>query len=87
LTGCPKNCGHGALDEVTNIIAYIAGAGAIIIIIVSAFKLITSGSDSSTNSRTDNDVEDARRSIVGAVIGLAIIALAKTIIIYVTSKF
>jgi hypothetical protein len=90
LTGCPPTgttgCGGGALGEITNIIAYVAGAAAVIIIIVSAIRLIGSGSDSSTNSRTDNDVEDARRSIGGAVIGLFVIVLAKVLITYVVSK-
>jgi hypothetical protein len=90
LTGCPPSgttgCGTGALGEITNIVAYVAGAAAVIIIIVSAIRLIASGSDSSTNSRTDNDVEDARRSIGGAVIGLAVIVLGKVLITYVISK-
>jgi hypothetical protein len=77
---------NGLFVKVTNIIAYAAGAIAIIIIIVGAIRFITAGSDLSTGSRTDTDVEDARRSIAGALIGLAIIILAKVFITYFVSK-
>ena len=74
------------LGDITNIVAYAGGVAAIIIMIVSALKLITSGSDVSTGSRTDTDVEDARRSIASALIGLAIIILARTLILFVLKK-
>jgi len=74
------------LTNITNIIAFAGGVAAIIIMIVSALKLITSGSDASTGSRTDTDVEDARRSIVSALIGLAIIILARLLILFVLKK-
>ncbi len=70
------------LVNITNIVAYIAGAVAVIMIIVGGIRFITAGSDVSTGSRTDTDVEDARRSVAGALIGLAVIVLAKTIITY-----
>ncbi|HEY5442183.1 MAG TPA: hypothetical protein VIJ68_01445 [Candidatus Saccharimonadales bacterium] len=74
------------LSEITNIVAFIAGAAAIIIIIVSALRFITSGSDVSTGSRTDTDIEDAKRSIASAIIGLGIIVAARTLLVYVISK-
>ena len=81
------NSSHSAiLLKVANIIAYLAGAIAIIIIIAGGIKFITSGSDVSTGSRTDTDVEDARRMIASALVGLAIIILAKAIITYVISR-
>jgi hypothetical protein len=76
----------GILAHITNIVAYIAGAAAIIIIIISALRFVTSGSDVSTGSRTDTDVEDARRSLAGAVIGLVVIALSRTIILYILNR-
>lgn len=82
----PNSGTDGLLIKITNIIAYIAGAIAIIMIIVGAIRLITSGSDVSTGSRTDTDVEDARRSIVSALVGLAVIVLARTIITYVIKR-
>lgn len=77
---------EGLLAGITNIVAFVAGAAAIIMIIISAIKFITSGSDLSTGSRTDTDVEDARRGLANAVIGLAVIVLARTIIIYVLNR-
>jgi hypothetical protein len=86
LTGCPSNCGSGELDHVTDIIAYIAGGAAVIVMIIGAIRFVTSGSDVSVGSRIDDDVLNAKRSITGALIGLAIIVLAKTLIVYVLSK-
>ena len=74
------------LAKITNIVAFVGGAAAIIIIIVSAIKFITSGSDVSTGSRTDLDVENARRGIANALIGLAVIVLARTLILFVLKK-
>ncbi len=77
---------NGLLARITNIVAFVAGAAAIIVIIVSALRFITSGSDISTGSRTDTDVEDARRSLIGAVIGLIVIVLARTLIVFIINK-
>lgn len=74
------------LLQITDIVAYIAGALAVIMIIVGAIRFITAGSDVSTGSRTDTDVEDARRSIVAALLGLATIVLARTLIFYLVSR-
>lgn len=82
----PLTGSNGILAHITNIIAFVAGAAAIIVIIVSALRLATSGSDVSTGSRTDTDVEDARRGIGGAVVGLAIIVLGRILILYVLDK-
>ncbi|HSW37454.1 MAG TPA: hypothetical protein VLG37_03745 [Candidatus Saccharimonadales bacterium] len=76
----------GLLVKVTHIIAIVAGAAAVIMILIGAFRLITSGSDISNNSRTDEDVKNARNTIANALIGLAIIVLAQTIISFVLSK-
>ena len=77
---------NGALLKIADIVAYVAGAAAIIMIIVGAIKFATSGSDISTSSRTDTDVEDAKHMIANALIGLVIIILAKTIIVFVIKK-
>jgi hypothetical protein len=76
----------GVLADITNIVTIIAGAAAVIIVLVSALKLITSGSNVSTGSRTDTDVEDARRSLANAVIGLVVIVAAHTLIIYLLNR-
>ena len=86
LTGCPSNCGHGILYDATNIISIIAGGAALIVIIVGALRFVTSGSDVSTSSRTDTDIENARRTIGSALVGLVVIVLARTLIFFVLSK-
>ena len=74
------------LLNITDVVAYITGALAVIMIVVGALRFITSGSDVSTGSRHDADVEEARRTIAGALIGLLVIILARTIIFYVINK-
>lgn len=69
----------GKLEAITSIIAYIAGVAAIIIIIVSAIRFITAGGDS-------GKAASARSTLTGALIGLAIIVLAKVLIDFVLSK-
>jgi hypothetical protein len=76
----------GVLAHITNIVAFVAGAAAVIVIIVAGLRFITSGSDLSTNSRTDTDVENAKRTLANALIGLAIIALSRSIILFVLGK-
>lgn len=91
LTGCSDNpatsdCGHGILYDAVNIISVIAGGAAVIVMIVGALRFASSGSDVSTNSRTDTDIENARRTIGSAVVGLVVIVLARTVILFVLSK-
>lgn len=85
-SGDPISGTGGILLNITNIVAILAGAIAVIMIIVGAIRFITSGTDVSTGSRTDTDVEEARRTIASALIGLAVIILAKTIITYVVTR-
>lgn len=82
----PLTGDDGILLKATNIIAYLAGAIAVIMIIVGSIRFLTSGTDVSTGSRTDTDVEDARRTIISALVGLAVIVLAKAIITYVVKR-
>lgn len=82
----PLGGSDGLFMKVTNILVFLGGAIAVIMIIVGAIRFITAGSDVSTGSRTDTDIEDARRSIVSALIGLVVIILAKVIITFFVSK-
>jgi hypothetical protein len=66
----------GLLLNITNIVAYIAGAAAIILIVVSGIRFMTAGGDSAK-------VTAARQTLTGALIGIAVIVLARTLIIYV----
>jgi hypothetical protein len=82
----PISGSNGLLLKITNIVAYVGGAAAIVVIVIGAIRYITSGSDVSVGNRIDDDVLNAKRSIVGALVGLAIIVLAKVIITYVIIK-
>jgi len=74
LTGDP-----GLIIKIADIIAYIAGAAAVIILLISGLRYITSGSD-------PEKAKTARKTATGALIGLAVIALAKVLIDFVLSK-
>lgn len=66
----------GILLSIANIIAYIAGAVAVIMIIVAGIKFITANGDA-------NAISSARSTIITALVGLAIIILAGTMIRFV----
>ncbi len=74
-----QDCGNGGngianiVKVVVQIISYIAGAVAVIMIIVSGFNYITSGGDS-------NKVAAAKNTLIYAVIGIAIAVLAQVIV-------
>lgn len=71
---------NGLLANIANIVAYVAGAASIILIIVAAIRFITSGGD-------PGGVKKARDTIVYALIGIAIVVLARTIIYYVVNFY
>ena len=77
---------NGIINSAVNIIAVGAGVAAVIIIIISGFMFVTAGGNIGGQRAGDNPsrAKNARAALIGAVIGLAIIALAWTIITYVT---
>jgi type IV secretory pathway VirB2 component (pilin) len=70
---------NGLLQKVVNIISGIVGVIAVIMIIWGGFKYITSGGDS-------NNVSGAKNTIIYAIIGLVIVALAQLIVHFVISQ-
>ncbi|MFO0781969.1 MAG: hypothetical protein U0524_03740 [Candidatus Saccharimonadales bacterium] len=75
----PLTGNGGLLIKITNLIAYVAGAAAVIMIIISGIRFITANGDA-------NAVSGARSTLIGALIGLAIIALARTLINFVIMR-
>lgn len=67
------------ISQVVNVISLIVGIGAVIMIIIGGFKYITSGGDSGA-------VTGAKNTILYAIIGLVIVALAQFIVRFVTGK-
>ncbi|MGH7142139.1 MAG: hypothetical protein ACREF5_01550 [Candidatus Saccharimonadales bacterium] len=70
---------NGLLLIIANVIAIVAGLAAVIIIIISGLRLVTSGGDPSRAA-------GARSALIYAIVGLVIIALADTIISLVLSR-
>jgi hypothetical protein len=72
----PVSGHNGILMKASLVISSLAGVTAVIIILVSAFRYITSAGDTQKAS-------SARSGIIGAVIGLAIIMAAEGILVFV----
>lgn len=64
---------------VVNVFSIVVGIVAVIMIVVGGFKYITSGGDS-------GNITSAKNTIVYAVIGLVIVALAQFIVKFVLNK-
>jgi hypothetical protein len=82
--GCASTSGGTAkiqniVTDVVNIFSIIVGIVAVIMIIVGGFKYITSGGDS-------GNITSAKNTIVYAVIGLVIVALAQFFVQFVLNK-
>jgi len=67
------------LAKATNLIAYIGGIAAAILIIVGSIKFVVSGGNA-------EDVESAKRTIMYSLIGVVIIVIAKLIVNYVVAR-
>lgn len=77
--GNPISGSNGVLEKVTNIIALVSGAAAIILILVGSIRYVISNGDS-------NKINSAKNTVINSLIGLAIVVIARTIIIFVLGK-
>jgi len=83
-SGCAStNAAGNSLDtfitELVNIFSIVVGVVAVIMIIIGGFRYITSGGDS-------NNISSAKNTIIYAIIGLVVVALAQFIVQFVLSK-
>ena len=69
----------GTLSNVINILSLITGVAAVIMIIIGGLMFITSGGD-------PNGTKTARSTVIYALVGLAITALAQFLVHFVLSK-
>ena len=78
--GCPADLfgDTGVFKQVTNIILYIVGIIAVIMLIIGGIKYVISGGDS-------KKVTDAKNTVLYAIIGLVIAFLAFAIVNFVIS--
>jgi hypothetical protein len=67
------------INDAINIISLIAGAAAVLMILVAGFSYVTAGGNT-------EETKKARNRIVYAAVGLAIIAFAWTITRFITDK-
>lgn len=70
---------NNVISVILNLLSVVVGIIAVVMIIVGALKFITSGGDS-------QKVASARSTILYAVIGLVIVALAQVIVRFVLNK-
>lgn len=70
---------NNIIKQVVNIFSLVVGVVAVIMIIVGGLKYITSGGDSSS-------VSSAKNTILYAIIGLVIVALAQFIVRFVFAR-
>jgi uncharacterized membrane protein YuzA (DUF378 family) len=73
---CSSNGVSNFISTIVSILSYIVGIAAIIVIILSGMKYITSGGDS-------GKVASAKNTLIYALIGIAIAALAQFLVHFV----
>ncbi|MBQ3348367.1 hypothetical protein IJJ36_04030 [Candidatus Saccharibacteria bacterium] len=78
--GCPENLfgDTGVFRQVTNVILYIVGIVAVIMLIIGGIRYVVSGGDA-------KKVTDAKNTVLYAIIGLIICFLAFAIVNFVIS--
>lgn len=75
----PFSGNNGVILKAAQVVALVAGIAAVIMIVISGFQFITSAGD-------PQKVATARQTILYAVIGLIIAALAQALVSFVLSK-
>ena len=81
---CTKNGGDGGditkvVRQVVDLLSIVVGMVAVIMIIVAGFRFVSSGGDS-------NKVSGARNTILYAIVGLIVVALAQFIVHFVMAS-
>lgn len=66
-------------SRITNLFSLIVGIAAVVMVVYSGFRYITSGGDS-------NRVGSAKNSLIYAIVGLVIVAMAQFIVHYVINQ-
>jgi hypothetical protein len=67
---------NGVVAAIINILSVVIGIAAVVMIILAGFKYITSGGDPS-------GVKSAKDSLIYAIVGLVVVAMAQTIVRFV----
>lgn len=75
----PLTGSEGVIMDVVDILAFIAGAAATIILILAGLRMVTSGGST-------DDVANARRTIIYTAVGLIILVFARTVVSFILGK-
>lgn len=78
-TNDPLTGSNGTLTKVTNVVGFVAGVVAVVMIIIGGFRFVISRGDSAK-------AVTARQTIMYSVIGLIVIVFAREIVIFVLSR-
>ncbi len=76
---CDDTAVTDSIQAIIKIISYIAGIVAVIMIIVSGFRFMTSGGDS-------GKVASARNALIYALVGIAVVVLAQFLVHFVFTE-
>jgi hypothetical protein len=81
---CTKDTGNGVnlnhvIKAIINVLSIVIGVVAVIMIMVGGFRYITSGGDS-------NNITSAKNTILYAIVGLVVVALAQALVQFVLNK-
>ncbi len=83
----PVSGPKGIINTAANIIALIAGIGAVIVIIISGFYFVTAGGTAPGQRSADpNRLKTAKSALSGAIVGLIIVSLAWAIVRFITDR-
>lgn len=80
---------NGVISKAANLIAIVAAIGAVIMIIIGAFEFVTAGGTgfkSQVAGAAPTKVAKARSRIASGLIGLVVVALAWTIVRFITDR-
>lgn len=69
----------GTLKIVLNVLSFVAGVAAVILLIVNGLRLVLSNGDT-------NGVKNARSGVIYVLIGLLVVVIAQSIVIFVLDK-
>jgi hypothetical protein len=70
---------RGAILRIANILSILGGVAAVVMIVVSGIKIILSGGDA-------NRVKSGRETLIYAFIGLIVILLSRSLIVFIVNR-
>lgn len=69
----------GTLKIVLNVLSFVAGVAAVVLLIINGLRLVLSNGDT-------NGVKNARSGVIYVLVGLLVVVIAQSIVIFVLDK-